>query len=161
MICWHWRLSNWEIRCIMGKRGRRIWTPAFSEYDYVSAQRRLYGYGFRIFWFFHDEELWKEVTHVSGPGECIFKDGLEEGAQKGRTEGRPCTGKSGSSAWITGEYDAGWAAKKDQLRSKIWNFCARWHKIAAKSTSIVRISEEHSLTEPDLRQGREETQILI
>ena len=30
-----------------------------------------------------NEELWKEVAHVTGLGECVFRDGLEEGIEKG------------------------------------------------------------------------------
>ncbi len=33
--------------------------------------------------FSSNEELWKEVTDVTGLGECFFRDGLEEGLEKG------------------------------------------------------------------------------
>ncbi|MDE7319346.1 MAG: hypothetical protein K2N46_06415 [Lachnospiraceae bacterium] len=78
--------------------------------------------------FSHNEELWKEVTHVSGLGECIFKDGLEEGAQKERAE---------AVLELLEEY----GTVPDELRKKISSevnleLLRRWHKIAAKSTSI-------------------------
>lgn len=37
--------------------------------------------------FSETEELWKEASEVTGLGQCVYNDGIEEGREEGREEG--------------------------------------------------------------------------